>query len=339
MLKRIKHVIVIMLIVTLCFAAVACTPAAKATSTSGLRPEGVPADYPNKEIVWIRAGGPGSAVEAYFRMLADKIQEMEGWKHGFIVDYKEGASGRIGYSALATAKPDGYTTGFCPSAMLISSTSDKNVPYGYDKTEYIINSMTDPGAIAVVADSKYQTLTDLVEDAKANPDEIIIGVSSIIGQEGLTVKLIQKASGAKFKIVAFNSSGELQAVLLGKHVDALCLNVTDFTAALADKTVRVIATGDEKRSAFLPDVPTYIESGYDVTQVNMRAFGVPKGTPEPIRQYLENCFIAAANDPGIQEKAKEMQLPIDTLNGADTKVKFTTIAENLQKLWNEDPWQ
>lgn len=305
---------------------------------SSLRPEGVPDDYPSREIRFIHAFGAGSPFEAYFRIMADKIKEMEGWKHGFVVEHREGASGRIGWSAYAVAEPDGYTLGFAPSAMLISAVSE-DVPYGHDKISYIINTMSDPGAIGVATGSKYKSLQDIVDDAKARPGKVSIGVTSTIGQEGLTLKLIEKAAGVDFNEIAFDSEPEIYAAVIGGHLDAFCLNITDGTAFYEEGTITVLATGDEERSRFLPDVPTYMESGYDVKQLNMRGIGGPKGIPEPIRKYLENCFVAAANDPEVQAKAAEMQLPIDTLRGAELEAAFTAIAAEYRKLWEENPWQ
>ena len=90
----------IMLVVAL-LSVILGVPAA-AVAASGLRPDGVPADYPNKEIQYIYAFSPGSIQDAYIRKLADKIQKMEGWKHGIIVVYREGASGRIGWCSAAS---------------------------------------------------------------------------------------------------------------------------------------------------------------------------------------------------------------------------------------------
>lgn len=346
-----KTIAILLLIALICVTAFGCAPKTAAAPTdpaaapadtekaaSTARPEGVPADFPNKPIELIYGFGPGSPFDAYFRIMADKIQKTEGWENGFIVTYKEGASGKIGWSAIANAKPDGYTIGFTPSAMLISSTAE-TLPYGYDKMSYIMNTMTDPGAIGVVTGSKYKTLQDIVDDAKARPGQVSIGVTSAIGQEGLTLKLIEKAAGVKFKIVPFDGETEVLAAVVGKHVDGFCLNITNCTTMLEEKQIVVVATGDEKRSVFLPDVPTYKESGYEVLQVNMRGIGAPKDMPEPIRKYLENCFIAAAADPEIQKKVEEMKIPVDTLSGGEMQEKYTIISEGLQKLWKEDPWQ
>jgi tripartite-type tricarboxylate transporter receptor subunit TctC len=198
---------------------------------------------------------------------------------------------------------------------------------------------SDPGAIGVAIDSPYESLNDLVAAAKERPGEISFSVTSVTGQEGLTVKLIQKAAGVKFKIIPFDQSAEVMSVVVGKHVDAFCLNVGNTTNFVKDGQIKVIATGGKERSVFLPDVPTYQESGYDILQINMRSFGGPAAIPEPIRQYLENCFMAAAEDPEVVEKATKLQVPVDSLRGAEVKAKFGEINTNLKALWESDPWQ
>ena len=336
LIRRNKSIFTLLIFVLLCVAVVGC--GSFAASTSSLRPEGVPEDYPNKEIVFINAFGPGSIYDAYVRILYQKVQEMEGWDHGVLVTYKEGASGRIGWSEVANAKPDGYTTGFVPTACLIPSIAE-DVPFGLDKFSYILNTMSDPGAIGVAKDSPYKTLKDIVAAAKERPGEISFGVTSIIGQEGLTLKLIQKAADVKFKIIAFDAETEAMSAVVGKHLDAFCLNVGDTTAFVEEGQVKIIATGGEKRSVFMPDVLTYKESGYDVLQVNMRSISGPADMPEPIRQYLENCFMAAAEDPEVKEKVIQLKIPVDSLRGADLKAKFGEINTNLKTLWENDPWQ
>ena len=331
--KRNKSIFVFLIFIFLFSIVFSCTGFA-----SNLRPEGVPADYPNKEIEFIYAFGAGSLNDAYIRILTTKIKELEGWDRGFVVSYKKGAGGRIGWSALAGAKPDGYHIGFVPTAALIPAVAE-DVAFDYDTYSYIFNMMSDPGAIGVAIDSPYNTLEDIVAAAKENPDRISFGVTSITGQEGLTLKLIKKASGAKFKIVAFSEAAEAISLIIGKHMDAFCLNVGDTTTALDEKQIKVIATGGTERSVFLPDVPTYQESGFDVVQVNMRSFAGPAGMPEPIRQYLDNCFMAAAKDPEVLEKAAKLKVPADSLTGTEVKAIFGESYNALKTLWESDPWQ
>ncbi|WP_138159899.1 Bug family tripartite tricarboxylate transporter substrate binding protein [Peptoniphilus catoniae] len=310
------------------------------TGTSSLRPEGLPEDYPNKDITYLYGFSAGSIQDAYIRILFDKIKEMEGWKHGMVVNYQEGASGRIEWNQLATAKPDGYTIGFTPSAIAIPSVSEKGKnSFDFDSFDYTFNMMSDPGAIGVAANSPYNSLKELVAAAKEKPGTISIGVTSAIGSEGLTVKQIQKLEGAKFNITAFDGGADVVANVIGGHIDAFCLNVGDTTSFLENGQIKVLATGASERSPYLPDVPTYQEEGYDVTQASMRTISFPKGVDPAIRKYIENCLMAAANDPEVKAKAEEMKIPVDSKGSEEITAEFTKQYEALLKLWESDPWQ
>ena len=356
-MRNTKFMILLVLLLTVftlfaisgCSSPAAEEPAAEATTTaapateepmeqvSDLRPEGLPADWPSENIEYVYGFSPGSVQDIYIRMIFDWAAEHEGWEKDMVIDYREGAGGRISWSATADEDPDGYTIGFAPSAMLISAVAE-DLSYKHDNLSYIFNMMSDPGLIGVAFDSEFETLQDLIDAALAAPGTITVGVTSTIGQEGLTMKQIAKLSGADFNVVAFDGGASVITQIMGGHVDAFCLNVSDATSFIADEAVKPLATGDSKRSQFLPDVPTYQEAGYNVTQVNMRAVAGPKDMPEPIRQYLENVCLAAAADPEIQAKAMEMQIPLDTLTGAQVKEVFTSIGTDLQNLWDEEPW-
>ena len=307
-------------------------------SGSELRPEGVPSDYPSEDIFYLYGFGAGSVQDVFIRDMMQIIPDMEGWDINMQVQYRQGAGGRIQWSELATSDPDGYTIGFAPSAMFISAIAE-DLEYKHDNLSYIFNMMSDPGAVGVAYDSDIQSLDDLVEAARQAPGDITIGVTSVIGQEGLTMKQIEKIAGVDFNLVSFESGAEVLTQVMGDHIEGFCLNVSDTTTFVEDQEVKVIATGAQKRSQFLPDIPTYIESGYDVTQVNMRSVAAPAGLPEPIRQYLENVFLAAAADPEVQARAKEMQMPLDVMDGEDTRKAQYAMGEAYRELWEEDPWR
>ena len=94
--------------------AAASSSATSGEAASGEAVSGRPEGYPEKDITYICAFAAGSSHDVYFRLLAEKAREMQGWDHSIVVEYKEGASGDVGWTALAQAEPDGYTIGFFP---------------------------------------------------------------------------------------------------------------------------------------------------------------------------------------------------------------------------------
>ena len=309
----------------------ASTPA---TGEKAPRPEG----FPSKDITYIYPFGAGSGNDVYFRLLAEKVRQMEGWDKTFVVEYMEGASGDVGWTAIANAEPDGYTIGFCPTAMLIAGVA-MDRPYGTEGIDYVSTMMKDPGVIGVAANSKYNTLEELIEAAKVAPGSISVGVTSVTTSEGLALKQLQKAAGCEFNIIPFDGESAVLTAVSGGHCDSFCLNVSDGKTFVDEGSIKYLATGDEERSVFYPDLPTYQEAGYDVVQVNLRAIGAPEGTDPAILQYLSDCFVAAANDPEVIAKAEEMQLPVMTLGTEEATAEFTAIEQSYKDLCATEPWQ
>ena len=341
-----KSIIAVITVIAMCFLMVACgkstvsnVPSDEAPEATK-RPEGVPADYPNKNIEVIYPFGPGSLNEVYFRLLAAEVEKNEGFKNKFVISFKEGGGGQIGWSTIAKAPNDGYTIGFVQSALLALPISKGVTSFGVDKYSYIFNMMTDPAAIGVLPDSEFNSLTELVDYAKANPEQVSIAVNSLNGSESMALSQIANAAGgAKFNLLAYESEAEAIAAVRGGHVDAFCLQIGDAATEIDSGAVKIIATGDNERSAFLPDVPTFQEQGYDVVSANMRAVGGPVGMPEPIRQYLEDCFIKAAQNPEIAKKALELKMPIQILTGAELKTAWEERVKGLEELWKTNPWE
>ena len=318
--------------------AAASSSATSGDAASGEAVSGRPEGYPEKDITYICAFAAGSSHDVYFRLLAEKVREMQGWDHSIVVEYKEGASGDVGWTALAQAANDGYTIGFFPTAALINGVAAGR-PYTTEGVDNVMGMMADPGVIGVAANSKYNSLEELIAAAKEKPGSVSIGVTSVTTSEGLAVTQLEEAAGVEFNVIPFDGEPAVLTAVSGGHCDAFCLNVSDGKTFVDEGSIKYLATGDEERSVFYPDLPTYQEAGYDVVQVNLRAIGAPEGTDPAILQYLSACFVAAANDPEVIAKAEEMQLPVMTLGTEEATAEFTAIEQSYKDLWATEPWQ
>lgn len=340
MLSKYPRFIVSLMAVMACLSMTACSGSEKTEAAGGRtpRPEGVPADFPSKPIEIAHAWPAGSATEAFVRIVMEDIKEKENWDNGFTIGFHEGASGQIGWSYMANAKPDGYVIGIAQGTSMINPAAGLTDDYGLDKFSYISNMMTIPGAIGVTPDSKYKSLEDLVEAALAAPGEISVATGGMTTSDGIAVRQVELATGCKFNIVPAGDS-EAIPMMLGGFVDCAWLNVDDFTSYVEAGEAVVIATGGKERAQAAPDVPTFTEQGIDVVQANMRAIVGPEGLDESIRQYLEDCFIASMNDPEVQEKAKNLNLPYQIKTGSETYQDFSDLYNSLKELWETQPWQ
>ena len=118
--------------------------------------------FPSKPIKYIIAFPPGGGSDTNSRILIPFLEKHLGPKAEIVPQNIKGAGGKVGWNAVAAAKPDGYTIGMLNLEIMVVSTIDSKVRYKIDSFDMIGNINYDPTVIGVPTGSKYQTLKDLV---------------------------------------------------------------------------------------------------------------------------------------------------------------------------------
>jgi len=199
-------------------------------------------------------------------------------------------------TALARAKPDGYTFGFVSLPQLITVYDDpqRQAAFGRDDLQPLAMHVVDPIVVAVRADSPYKTLADLLADAKARPGKVKGGTGGFMGTPYLAYLEMERLADVKFALINFEGSAPGNTALLGGHIDLLMDTVAGtFTKARAG-TIRVLGVADKEQSPYLPGVKTLKEQGLDMEFAASRGLVAPAGTPAPavtrLSQALENAI-------------------------------------------------
>jgi putative tricarboxylic transport membrane protein len=154
----------------------------------------------------------------------------------------------------------------------------------------IANFAFDEYLIIVKSDSKYKSVKDLVQAAKASPKNITVGGTQLGSADSICAYLLEKAGGVQFNFIVFNSGGEVNAALMGGHIDWAVANPGEALELAKAGKVRTLGVYAEKRLRGAPDVPTMKEQGYDVTYVQNRGLVAPADIPEEARQVYEAAF-------------------------------------------------
>jgi putative tricarboxylic transport membrane protein len=142
--------------------------------------------------------------------------------------------------------------------------------------------------LVVPAESKYQTIDDLVKDWKANP-RLNVGVGSVPGgPDHVATMVTAQAAGVdpkQVKAISFDGGGELATALLGGKVDFGMTGVGEVLEHVEGGKLRALAVTAPERVAGV-DVPTLKESGLDVDFVNWRGLVAPPGLSPEDKQKL-----------------------------------------------------
>ncbi|MDR6687287.1 tripartite-type tricarboxylate transporter receptor subunit TctC [Arthrobacter sp. 1088] len=293
------------------------------------------ADFPKKgkSIELIVAFSSGGAVDTAAR-LVQPILEKELGTNVEVIN-KPGAGGQIGYTQLTSAKPDGYTIGATGSPSVVVSPLDPARGAKYTRASFqpLGRQVIDPTVIAVQPDSPFKTLKDLLDAAKANPKSMTASTTGLQTGEHFALAQLQETTGAEFAPVHF-SEGASQATtaFLGKHVDILVANVSDVTDLSKQGKARVLGVMTDERAPSLPDVPTFKESGYELTAGTVRGYSAPAGLPEAVATKLEAAIQKAIEDPTVVKKMADLGLQTSYLSGKDYGDFWASQEEDFKKV-------
>src|SRR3981189_21279 len=192
-----------------------CILLATATLLGAALPAIAQTDYPAKPVSLVVPFSAGGRTDVIGRIVAQHLQPALG--KPIAVVNKPGASSVLGANEVAEAKPDGYSLGFFSAAAVPAQyTVPTLMSLKNDELIAIVNS--DPAAIAVADKAPWQTLKDLVDDARTKPGQLKIGMipgaSAQIFAAGLA-----RAAGIDLINVPFKGDSEGAVALAGRHIE------------------------------------------------------------------------------------------------------------------------
>ena len=262
-------------------------------------------EWPTRPVRIVVPYPAGGAVDIVTRSLADKLAAQ--WGQPVVVENKAGAGGLIGADAVAKAAPDAYTL------VMGTVSSHAIAPAVYRKMPY--DAVADFGAISLVALTPYiitvhpgvpaQSLRDLINHARANPDRLNFGSSGTATTPHLAGELFNTIAGTRIAHVPYKGSAPMVADLLGGQVQVAFDN-TVIPHIKAGK-LRGLAVTGPARLAAVPDIPTAVEAGLaGYEAVGWMGLYAPRGTPAALRTRLAADTARAAATPDFVAKMEAL---------------------------------
>ncbi|TDR55918.1 tripartite-type tricarboxylate transporter receptor subunit TctC [Halomonas ventosae] len=269
------------------------------------------AEYPEDDITYIIPFDPGGESDVTARFQEPILEEELGVSVN--VTHRPGGGGAVAWSEFQnSAEPDGYEIiGVNIPHIIGQPIQRNNAGYETDNWRIVTFFHSTPNALIVHNDSPYDTLEDLVEDAKENPEAITLGGSGTYSANHLDMLRFEKEAGIDLTYIPFSGTGPLKGALEGGHVAGI-FNYTMLGTEMAD-SVKVLAVASEERVKALPDAPTFKEQGYDIVGGAYRGVAVPKGTPDEVVETLEAAFAEANRQ--IAEKQEPLGFVMEDITG------------------------
>src|SRR3569833_3944071 len=289
--------------------------------------------YPSRNITMIVPFPAGGQADLAARPVAAVLERILG--KPVIVDNRAGGGGgSVGNAQAARAGPEGHTLLMTLSSLAVLPEADRlfNRPAAYEVAQFapIARVLADPTVLAVPAYSRWKTLADFVDDAKARPGEIPYGSSGPYGTLHVAMEMFAANAGIKLLHVPFRGGGPALPALLGETVQAMAAAPGTLKQQVDDGKMRVLANWGAERIASFPDLPTFKELGYkDVEFYIWAGLFAQTELPGPIMTKLREAMAQAVKAPEVVKTFETAGSPVAYLDAPDF-AKF--VAEDSARL-------
>ncbi|CAN1526360.1 PBP2_Bug_TTT domain containing protein [Burkholderiaceae bacterium] len=217
------------------------------------------ADFPSKPVKFVVPFPPGSGTDTSARYFAKKFTELTG--QNVVVDNKPGANGFIAVRAVLGAPADGYTVFVgSNSTLAVNAALFKSLPYDpVADFSPLSMMMRAPALLVVPAQSNYNSVSELVAAAKAQPGKLDYGSGSAGYQ--LMAELFNDVAGVQLFNVPFKGASEAMTAVASGTVHMAFADITGASELVKGGKLRALAVASDRRVPAVPNVPTAIEAG------------------------------------------------------------------------------
>jgi tripartite-type tricarboxylate transporter receptor subunit TctC len=276
-------------------------------------------DYPDRPIDLIVPTTPGASADIMGRVLTEEMGAKLGQR--FVVFNKPGGGSVLGTAEVARAKPDGYML-MHGAAFSITAQPLTERQAGYDLSSFQPICQTFKNDQVIVArPNTYKTLADIIEASKAKPGGLNFASPGLGTIPHLAMAELAQVTKVPFNHVPFKGPAEAIQMTMAGQIE---FAVVPLTAASSSGLVMPALFAD-KRNPSMPDVPTVMEQGVDVSSLSIGGMLGPAGLPADIKRKLEDACVNAAKSEAFQRIAKR------TLQPADFFQDSAGFAANLKK--------
>jgi len=292
--------------------------------------------YPSRPVRLVVGFPPGGSTDLAARALAERLSQSLG--QPVVVENKPGASGNIAAGEIARAAPDGHL-------LLLAATSFASAPafsaqLGWDPLKDFtpVGLVGTVPIVAVVAQNvPARTPQELIAHSRANPGRMNLASPGAQTLTRLSGEMFKQSAKLDWVTVHYKGGALAMQDLLGGNVQVMFASISEVIGHVKAGRLHAIALTTAKRSALLPELPTFAESGYpDFTFAAWQAVVGPAGMPREVVERLNRDIVRAMSANEMKERFLAMGTDAATSTPAelgrfiaDEVAKIRRIAESL----------
>ena len=288
------------------------------------------ADYPDRPLRVTVGFSAGTSADITARVIGQRMGQILGQQ--IVVENKTGAGSSLAAEAVARAPKDGYTLLMASIANPINAVVSSNLSFDFPKDFVpIVRLTTTPSILVVHPSIGVKTVKELIDLAKAKPDQLSFGSSGVATATHLSGELFKVMTGVKMVHVPYAGSPQAVTDLIAGRIQVLFSPASTVLQHVREGKLVALASTEAKRTAIAPDLPTMAEAGLPGFETGLW-FGLmaPAGTARDIVDKVNRAANAAL---GADEVAKALAPQgIDLVGG--TPEDFGHYLDGEMKRWS-----
>ncbi|HEU4342878.1 MAG TPA: tripartite tricarboxylate transporter substrate binding protein [Candidatus Binatia bacterium] len=281
--------------------------------------------YPDRPVKMIIPWAAGGDTDVVKRIFGNYLQKHLG--QPVVIANVTGASGTVGAREAKAAPPDGYTI-YSVHDYIHGTYYTGIGDINYWDFEPVCRIVFTSNLVGASPKTKWNSMADLVADAKKRPDQITFGIT-LGSTTHFFAAFIQKETGAKWRYVSYEGTAPRMTALLGGHLDLGRVDLTQMDKVNAGQ-LKLLGIATEERHPLVPNVPTLKEQGINVTYGENRGVLAPKGTPEAVLAKLEEACGKVAKEASFAEQMRKQGTDV-TFLGRKAYAEFLKKDDTLTK--------
>jgi tripartite-type tricarboxylate transporter receptor subunit TctC len=277
-------------------ALLALAPLAHAQPASG---------YPNRLVRVVVPFPAGGSADVLARIVAERLSAR--WGQTVVVENRIGAGGNIGAEAVYRADPDGYTIlSSPPGPLAINHNLYQTLPFDPNRFVPVTVLALVPNVLTTKLELPVSSLLELIAYAKANPGKVAYASQGNGSTSHLSASMLQSVAGLDLVHIPYKGEGPALVDIVAGRVDIFFGNLAAALKFQQAGRVKILAIAHSRRSAVLPEVPTFEEAGVPgILSSAWFGFVLPPGTPAAIAERINATAVEVLRSPDVQKRFLE----------------------------------
>jgi len=241
-----------------------------------------------------------------------------------VVESKPGAGNLVGTAYVVKAQPDGYTLLLAANPTYAAQVHlVKDLPYDIVRDLTRINSLVfTPMVLSVRPSLPITSVQEFITYAKANPGKMAYASVGSYNTLSLSTALFRSKTGVQLLDVPYKGSSQGLTDLLAGNIQLMFDTVNVPLPHIQAGKLRALGTTGETRAPSLPNVPTMIEQGVNMTIGSFLGLMGPANMPKDVVNRLSAELIKVMADPEVRATFAKVGMEPRTFVSADAYDAF-----------------